>query len=71
MDTAARSVGHRSVFTFSRAFRRARGQAPGQYRHSTRRHSRNRHRQSGHQPSIGGRGSSTRLVASHCSTAVM
>lgn len=36
VDTIARSVGYTSVFAFSRAFRRVRGEAPGQYRHSTR-----------------------------------
>ncbi len=36
VDTIARSVGYTSVYAFSRAFRRARSQAPGQYRTSTR-----------------------------------
>ncbi len=36
VDTIARSVGYTSVFAFSRAFRRARGEAPGQYRRSAR-----------------------------------
>ncbi|UMP03829.1 AraC family transcriptional regulator [Amycolatopsis sp. EV170708-02-1] len=36
VDTIARSVGYTSVYAFSRAFRRARDQAPGQYRTSTR-----------------------------------
>lgn len=40
VDTIARAVGYTSVFAFSRAFRRARGQAPGQYRRSSRQHDR-------------------------------
>ncbi len=36
VDTIARSVGYTSVYAFSRAFRRARRQAPGQYRASAR-----------------------------------
>jgi AraC-like DNA-binding protein len=36
LDAIARSVGYTSVYAFSRAFRRARGQAPGYYRHTAR-----------------------------------
>ena len=36
LDTIARSVGYTSVYAFSRAFSRARGQAPGHYRHTAR-----------------------------------
>lgn len=36
LDTIARSVGYTSVYAFSRAFNRARGQAPGHYRHTAR-----------------------------------
>ncbi len=36
VDTIARSVGYTSVYAFSRAFRRARHQAPGQFRTSAR-----------------------------------
>ncbi|AGM05369.1 AraC family transcriptional regulator [Amycolatopsis keratiniphila] len=36
VDAIARSVGYTSVYAFSRAFRRARDQAPGQYRASAR-----------------------------------
>lgn len=32
LDTISRSVGYTSVYAFSRAFRRSRGQAPGRYR---------------------------------------
>lgn len=37
LDTIARSVGYTSVYAFSRAFSRARGEAPGHYRHTARR----------------------------------
>lgn len=36
LDTIARSVGYTSVYAFSRAFRRARAQAPGQFRNTAR-----------------------------------
>ena len=36
LDTIARSVGYTSVYAFSRAFRRARQQAPGQFRNTAR-----------------------------------
>jgi AraC-like DNA-binding protein len=36
LDAVARSVGYTSVYAFSRAFRRARGQAPGRYRAESR-----------------------------------
>ncbi|MEU2042234.1 AraC family transcriptional regulator [Nocardia niwae] len=36
VDAIARSVGYTSVYAFSRAFRRARGQAPGQFRRANR-----------------------------------
>ncbi|NKY35667.1 AraC family transcriptional regulator [Nocardia speluncae] len=36
LDTIARSVGYTSVYAFSRAFRRARSQAPGQFRNAAR-----------------------------------
>lgn len=37
LDAIARSVGYTSVYAFSRAFRRTRGQAPGRYRAESRR----------------------------------
>jgi AraC-like DNA-binding protein len=37
LEAVARSVGYTSVYAFSRAFRRARGQAPGRYRVESRR----------------------------------
>ncbi|NKY53807.1 helix-turn-helix transcriptional regulator [Nocardia vermiculata] len=36
LDTIARSVGYTSVYAFSRAFRRIRSQAPGQFRSAVR-----------------------------------
>jgi AraC-like DNA-binding protein len=36
LDAIARSVGYTSVYAFSRAFSRARGQSPGRYRVTSR-----------------------------------
>ncbi|WP_416567197.1 helix-turn-helix transcriptional regulator [Nocardia testacea] len=36
LEAIARSVGYTSVYAFSRAFRRARSQAPGQFRSAAR-----------------------------------